>query len=442
MQSLPPKNLEAEQAVLGAMLLNPGVIPKVRKLLNSNDFYREAHQHIAGALFQLKGKSTFLTIEGNLKSKGFLDEAGGLDYLTALVQNISTSAGVEHHCQIVKNLSVRRQIISQCSVAIDRAHNMTIPISETLSEHKGAIRGMKEGQGKDYLENAEQIKSGFNDIKERFEKGDFFVGIKTGIANIDTYMQGLEPKTTTYLIARPHVGKSALALNISENVAQSNQGKVVFFTLESNVNALTRRRYAAHSKVFLTRLRTGNLDDGHWRDLIESASHLSKSNMIIVDKPRYKKVENLVALTESLSMESPLSLVVIDHIQRMRSHKKFNNRHLELSYISEELSTLAHECNVPILVLSQLNRAVENRRDQRPRLFDMKESGDLEQNADTVIGLYREDQESEFMEIDCLKGRDTGTWKTYLSFDRYSQKITDWKEPIENNEYHRGYGTL
>jgi replicative DNA helicase len=196
--------------------------------------------------------------------------------------------------------------------------------------------------------------------------------------------------------------------------------------------------------VFLSRLRTGDIEDSQWSFLVEAANALSDNNLIIIDRPRYKKIENLVALTESLAMESPLSLIIIDHIQRMRTQKKFQSRHLELSYISEELSSLAKDCNVPLLILCQLNREVEKRNDKHPRLYDMKESGDLEANADVVIGLYRANKESELLAVEALKGRDTGTWKTCLTFDRKTQKITDCKnpemyEPLSEEVPERGY---
>ena len=270
-------------------------------------------------------------------------------------------------------------------------------------------------------------------IEERAKSGNRFVGVKTGFQNIDIYMNGLEPKTTNYLIARPSMGKTALALNISDFVALNYPGKVIFFSLESGDKALTRRRLSAHSGIFLSRLRTGDVREDQWPDLIESANALSENNLIIIDRPRYKTIENLIALSESLAMESPLSLIVIDHIQRMRARKRFNNRHLELSFISEEISSLAKDLDIPILILCQLSRKVEDRakHNQQPRLSDMKESGDLEQNADSVWGLYRKDKEDEYAHIEGLKGRDTGTWKTWLRFDRYIQKFYDCEEQYE-----------
>lgn len=191
---VPPHNLEGEQVILGGMFINPVAIPKVQKFLSPDDFYREAHQDIAYALFDLKKKSTLITVSDLLKSKGLLEKCGGKDYLVSLVQMTGTSAGIEHPCQIIKKLSNRRRIIDQCSIAMDQAFNLTMPISETISEHKAAIRTMNEGQGQDYRENADLIKAVFNDIKARSESGNRTVGVKTGFQNIDMYIQGWSPK--------------------------------------------------------------------------------------------------------------------------------------------------------------------------------------------------------------------------------------------------------
>lgn len=441
---IPPHNNEAELSVLGAMFINPGCIPKVQKALDPDDFYGERHQYIAQALFNLKGKATLITVSDFLKGKGLLDKCGGSDYLVSLVEMTTTSAGIENHCTIIKNLSNRRKIINQCALTGDHAFNLTITIDETLSEHKAAIRAMSSGQDKDYRSNKELVKAVVSDIEERSKSGNRFVGVKTGYENIDFLLNGLEPKNSNYLIARPSVGKTALALNMADSVASNYPGKVIFFSLESGDKALTRRRLSAHSEVFLSRLRTGDIRDDQWQDLIQAASVLSENNLIIIDNPRYKTVENLVSMAETFAMQSPLSLIVVDHIQRMRSRTKFNNRHLELSFVSEELSSLANDLDVPIIILCQLRRDVETRRNKRPRLSDMKESGDLEANADVVIGLYRQDNEAEVMEVECLKGRDTGTWKTYLTFDRFIQKISDYKdsekyEPPGEKILQRGY---
>jgi len=393
------------------------------------DFYREANRHICQAAFELKDNFNLVSCSEFLTKHNLLEASGGIEYLEHILEATITSAAVEFHAKTVKNYSLRRYIIKACSLAAESASELTVEPAEALSNLKIAIKDIESEQQADFEGNKALMNAVFKDTEERAKSGKKYIGVKTGFWNIDEHILGLEPKTTYYLIARPSMGKTALALNIAENVSQ--EGKVLFFSLESNRLALMRRRWAAHSKVYLTRIRTGNIEDSQWPDLIESADVLSKSNLVIIDRPRYKTVENLTALSQSLAIDYSLSLIVIDHIQRMRTRKKVQNRHLELSYISEEISSLANELNVPILVLSQLSRDIEKQKNPRPRLTSIKESGDLEANADSVWGLYRKDKEAEIAELEGLKGRDTGIWKATLKFDRYIQKFYDSEDHYE-----------
>ncbi len=419
----PPHNLEREEALLGSMFLNGKIKPYVKQRLSWADLYREANQYIFSAL--LSTESDLVSVVEWLKEKGLLEKVGGPDYVAHIVDETSTSLGYQFHCERIKDLSKRRQIIAQCADTANQVWDLTYEVDETLSAHKNGIRDIQADHRPDYTPNNVLIDTVFKDIEARKKSGNQFVGVKTGFDNIDKHLFGLEPKTTTYLIARPSMGKTALALNVADNVAMNNPGKVLFFSLESGETALTRRRLASRSGVYLTRIRTGGVDDSQWSHLIEAANTLADNSLIILNRPKFKTVENLCSMAETLAMENPISLIVVDHIQRMRSKQRFNNRHLELSYVSEELTSLVSELNAPGLILCQLSREVDKRRDKRPRLSDMKESGDLEQNADNVIGLYREDKKAELAEIDGLKGRDVGTWKKWLSFDRFIQKFSD-----------------
>lgn len=435
MQNLkaPPHNIDSEILVLGSMLMRPETsIPVVKNALLPSDFYRKAHQSICQACFDLRTDTDLQSVCVWLEKKELLKKSGGQDYVISLVEQVSVSVGLKWHIDLLKDLSRRRQLIGLCSESAAAAYLMSEQTEEVLSTHKSGIRTIEGQQNIIFSDNASLVNAVFKDAEDRAKSGNRFVGVKTGFDNLDINLQGLEPKTTNYLIARPSMGKTALALNIADSVALNNPGKVLFFSLESGDVALTRRRLSARSGVFLTRLRTGDIEDSQWPDLIEAANVLSEDNLLIIDKPKYKTVENLVTLTETLAMETEISLIVIDHIQRMRSKKKHNNRHLELSYVSEELSSLSSDLNTPALILCQLSREVEKRKDQHPRLSDMKESGDLEQNADSVIGLYRVDKTSEFARIEGLKGRDTGTWTTWLKFDRYIQKFYDCEEQYES----------
>jgi replicative DNA helicase len=411
----------------------------VKKTLSPEDFFRPEHRYIAEGIYAVGGEP--ILVEEYLTRKNLLHKAGGRENLNTLWQTITTSAGIEHFARILKELSNRRKIIRIAQNAIDQAHVQDNDLNTVFSTLKSELRAIETEQPQNCHDSKSSILAAFKEIEVRSKSNFPFVGVKTGFENIDNQLHGLEPQTTIYTIARPSIGKTALGLNIAENVALAGQAKVLYFALESNHVALSRRRLACRSGIFLTRLRTGNIEDSQWQDLIDAANVLTKSNLIIIDKPRYKAIENLAALSESLAEEHPLGLIIIDHIQRCRSTKRLQNRHLELSHVSEELSSIAKELNVPIIIMCQLSRAVEHRRNQKPRLADMKESGDLEANADVVLSLYRETMESEILEVECLKGRDTGTWRTTLRFNRYTQKIDDCDEdPKSYREVGSGYG--
>ena len=421
-----PHSIESEQALLGACFFRPEIIPQARASVQPDDFYREAHGLIFEALCELGKAADFLSVTEWLRSKGRFEKVGGQGFIAEVAECVSTSAGWSFHVEVLRDKATRRAGIRACERAAEAFFGIEDP-ALTLSDLKEQIRGINAQGGKAYRDNQELVTAVWKDIERRSECGDRLVGVPTGFHGIDDKVFGLEPKTTIYLIARPSIGKTALALNIAENVG----GQVLFFSLESNGEAITRRRMAAKSKVFLWRIRTATLEDDQYPALLAAANELCESQVIVFEKPAFKTVENLTAQCESMAMDGSISLIVVDHIQRMRTRKKLQNRHLELSWISEELSTLAKNLDVPVLILCQLSREAEKRtgRDKYPRLSDMKESGDLEANADQVWGLWREDKESERARLECLKGRDVGTWISWLRFDRMTQRFTDSSDP-------------
>jgi replicative DNA helicase len=426
-----PNSIKSEQALLSACFLNPTIIIKVQAMIRSEHFYMESHGLLFDAICALGERTELTSVAQWLEDHGTLEKAGGHAKLMDLADFTSTSAGWLYHAGVLRDKATRRDLIRACARAADAAYGIDEK-EEILSDLKEGIRNLNTDTDKPYRTNQELVNAVWADIERRAECGCQYVGVRTGFRGIDEKVFGLEPKTTIYLIARPSIGKTALALNIAENVG----GRVLFFSLESNAEAITRRRLATKSKIFLWRIRTAQLEDGQYPRLIDAAREVSESQVIVLEKPTFKVIENLTAQAESIAMDGPISLIVVDHIQRMRSRKKFQNRHLELSWISEELSTLAKNLNVPILILCQLSREAEKRgpRDQCPKLSDMKESGDLEANADQVWGLWRKDKESEDARLECLKGRDTGTWVSWLRFDRLIQQFFDASEPPEHED--------
>lgn len=428
----PPHDIATEQAVLASMMGNNSIIPRVKDILQPSDFYRESHKLIAKSIYTLNDPDLLL-VKQELERQGILDKVGGQAYLMELVDALVVTQGIEQHAKTLKSLSDRRSIIRVCQSTYSAAMSRQEPTEELLSSLKDQIRSIEQGQhGKPWEDNLQLVKDVYRDIEDRKASGDKFVGVKTGFNHIDAACQGMEPKTTIYLIARPSIGKTALGLNIADSVAQNYEGATVFFSLESNSLALTRRRMAAKSQVYLSRIRSGNVDDSHWRAIVEAANEISGSSPIIIDHPRYKVIENLMALSESIAMDNKINLIVIDHIIRMRSQKPKQSQHLELGYVSEMLSDLAKNLNCPVLILCQLNRDIEKRTGkQYPMLSDIRESGRLEENADLVWGLWRRDKESDTARLECLKGRDTGTWTKWLRFDRYIQKFYELDDQYE-----------
>lgn len=430
---VPPYNNEAECAVLGSMLINPLCIPKTQKILIPKDFYREAHQNISQAIFELKNKTDLVTISEFLNKKNLLERCGGNDYLASLVADIMTSAGIEYHAQIIKNLSKRRQIISHCSIAAERAFGLFDDIDDILSEHKAGVRSIENDQQNTITSNKNLLMTIMDDL----EKGadDHTVGVLTGLKNIDDNLSGLEPKTTYYIIAESGMAKSALALNIASNIALKYPGKVPYFTLESTGMALTRRRLAKHSHVALTRLRNRNIrGEWEWENITKACNTLSEPNLMLIDSTHYQTIENLTAFCESLVMDEKISLIIIDYIQLLESIKHFNSRHLEISYISKQLNFLAKDLNIPILIISQLGKDVEKRNKKEPMLSDIKESGDIRNNADNILSIYTPKPEDVqfYTKIRALKGKDTGRWTTWLHFDGNFQEFVDCEDQFDD----------
>lgn len=440
MRSL-PCSPESEQAILGACLLRPEILPGVRQIIQSSDFYREAHAKIFEAVCDLQARTDPSTVCEWLRARDLMDKCGGAGYLMELAEFASTSAGWPYHAEIIRDKAKRREIIKACEVGSSGAYGMDAS-ADILAGLKSNLREIESAEQADCLSAADLCAQVYKEMERRYETKNPYVGIKTGLANIDTRAWGMEPSTTIYLIARPSMGKTCLGLNISDYVADHYES-VIYYSLESSAKALTRRRLASRSYVPLTKLRKAEMADDEWGAVTEGINTLSGSKKFIIqDAPRLKKIEDLMANATSLAMDRQISLIVIDHIQLLGSRARFASRHQEISHISSELASLAKDLKIPILILCQLARWIEHEKVRRPQLSAMKESGDLEQNADAVWSLYRETVDDEIAWVDCLKGRDTGTWSTKLRFRRGIQRfydLQDEEEPAPQAEIERGY---
>jgi replicative DNA helicase len=418
METVVPFSQEAEASILGGLFLNPSGLPAVKSQLAPEDFYLTANMELYKAMLAVG--SDVVMLADHLRLKGTLDLVGGVDGIGSIISGVATSAGMDRYVKIVKEASQKRHIINVCSDVIESIGQQSI--DDTLSDLKVLIRS-NVGDDSTEKDAGTLLSEVYTEIERRNADKDFECGIPTGISAIDEKLSGLEAKTLTYLIARPSVGKTALAIAMAENMAKLNRGKVLFFSLEMGDRQIMRRLLASESNVFLSRIRHGDIEDGQWDQLVKSADQLKAADLLILDSSKYKTIETLISKAEAVAIDSQISCVYVDHIQLMRSKQKFSSRHLEISFISDSLKSLAKDLDIPVVGLCQLNRGVEKRAVKRPELSDMKESGDLEQDADNVIGIYRETKESETMELGGLKGRDTGTWQCEVTFDRYTQRI-------------------
>lgn len=336
---VPPHDIDVEQAVLGSMLINSRCIPAVKKEYREGLFYGQAHSRLCEAILDVGADP--LTLKQELQKRGQLESIGGFNYIATLFEVTATSAAAEHHLSMLKKLFKRREIMRLASTISDRAMGGVEEPEQILSDLKRDLRNIENDSEPDSATNLFLTQEIVKDIEQRKKNEDRSIGPLTGFKDIDTHINGLEPATTTYVIARPSIGKTALMLNIADHIAFSYPGMVIIFSLEMAKLKLARRRLSCHSGVYLSRLRSGDVDESQWPDILEAADRISELSPIIIDHPKYRKVENLIAKIEMLATQHPISAVFIDHIQKTKSGHRFQNRHLELSYASESFCDLA-----------------------------------------------------------------------------------------------------
>lgn len=418
-----PYDLDIEMSILSILVLpgDNGAKVIAREKLSKQDFYKTAHEHI----FENSLEAQDITHLAHLLEKqGLLAEIGGKAYLGEIAAEGSIPSALSHLIGVLKDLSQRRNLILKANEISEGAYNLTTDIQELTSETIKTLRDSCQNVA-GITQNPELAQIVFKDIERRSQEGTRDVGLLSGLEILDSHLYGFEPGTLTYIIGRPSMGKTALLLNIAGYMADHYPGIVLFYSLEMSKEALFRRRLAARSGIFLSRLRNADIGDAQWPDLIKASEELSKSDLVIIDNTKYRYIEDLIANAHALAGEHKVIALFADHVQKMRPRHKATNRHLEVSYVSNEFAALAKDLNIPAIVASQLNRQVEGRSDKKPMVSDMKESGDLEQDADIVLGIYRKDLNSEIMDIACLKGRDVETFKGQLFFNGGLQKCED-----------------
>ncbi|MCB9637821.1 MAG: replicative DNA helicase [Myxococcales bacterium] len=393
---VPPQNIEAERAVLGSIMLFSELIHSVVGILKPKDFYLERHQWIFEAITEQEAESNpldIISVANKLKVKGQLDKAGGIAYLGELVDMIPSAAHIEHYGQIIKEKSVLRQIIGVSTEIASEAYEEQENVAQFLDSAEKRFFEIRETgeKNKDMAPVSEIVKDAFKTIEKLYERKELVTGVPTGFEEFDKMSSGLQPSDLVILAGRPSMGKTSLAMNMVANAAVMHGVPVVVFSLEMSKEQLVMRLLCSQGRVDASRLRTGNMKDGDIPRLMQAATDLAKSKIFIDDGANSSLLE-MRSKCRRLKMEHGLGMIMIDYLQLMKGDGKGgDSREREISDISRGLKALAKELHVPILALSQLNRSLERRPDKRPMPSDLRESGAIEQDADMIVFVYRDE---------------------------------------------------
>jgi len=389
-----PHSMEAEQAVIGSMIMDKDAILVASEIISSSDFYEQQHGILFDAMLDLynEGKPVDLvTLQNKLKEKDVPPQISSLEYIGDIVAAVPTSANVKYYAQIVRDKAVLRRLIK---VSEETANNCYLDKEnlDTILEkvEKEVFNISQTRSAREFTDIKEIILRSIDSIEAAAKNKGSVTGIATGFYDLDYKTAGLQPSDLILIAARPSMGKTAFALNIAEYVALRLNITVAIFSLEMSQDQLAKRLLAMNSRVDSQKIRTGNLTAEEWQKLMESARIIGNSSLIIDDTSSIT-VSELRSKCRKLKLERNLGLVIIDYLQLMSGNKRAESRQQEISEISRSLKALAREINVPVIALSQLSRAVEQRPDKRPMLSDLRESGAIEQDADVVMFIYRDD---------------------------------------------------
>lgn len=391
---VPPQNVEAEKSVLGAMLIDEDAIGSAIEILDEIWFYDDANRKIYKAvvdLYQSRKNVDLITLSNQLKSDGILDQIGGATYLSGIIDLVPTSANVEHYAQIVKEKGVLRRLIKNATSIIAASFESKGNVEEAVDNAERLIfevADLKQNQKSSHIKDL--VKEGIENLDRLYQRKEHITGIATGFTKFDNMTSGLQNSDLIIVAGRPSMGKSALAVSIAERVGIEQKKGVAIFSLEMSKEQLVQRMLCSQARVDAHKVRSGFLSPSDWPKLTAAAGRLSEANIFIDDTPAISALE-LRAKARRLKANNGIDLIILDYLQLMRGSSKSDSRQQEISEISRSIKALARELKIPIIALSQLSRAVESRQDHRPQLSDLRESGAIEQDADIVILLMREE---------------------------------------------------
>jgi replicative DNA helicase len=430
---VPPQNIEAEASLLGAVLIDPDAIVRVADAVTSEDFYEERHQRIYEAVKKLYDKHRpidILTLSNQLKEDSFLDVVGGAAYLTELTNYVPTAAHVEHYAEIVAQKAIRRRLIKASQDIVGLGYDESKPVQDLIEEAETQLFRVSQQHVKQDIATLEDILAeSFERLDELHKDKGKIRGVPTGLKDLDNILAGLQRSDLIIIASRPSMGKTALALNFAHNIASKSELPVLLFSLEMSKEQLVDRLLAMESGVDAWNIRTGNLSDSDFEKIGQAMGTLSEAPIYIDDTPGIT-VSDMRTKARREMHQRQLGAIVVDYLQLMSGGSRFGgdyNRVQEMSEISRGLKSIARELNVPVIALSQLNRSVESRSPQIPQLADLRESGSIEQDADVVAFIYREDyynpdtNRKNITDIFIKKHRNGPTGSVELYFDRERQ---------------------
>jgi replicative DNA helicase len=422
---VPPHNIEAEQSVIGGILLDNDVLPGVLEILGGNEFYRAAHRIIFTAvinLFERNEPCDLITLTNLIKSQKKLEEVGGASYLASLVDRVPSAANASQYAKIVKEKSMVRALISRATEIVATGFDSSLMVDALLDQAEQAIFQVSEDRiNPSFFGIKEIVKQNIKTLENLYDRREMVTGVPTGFVELDRLTSGLQPSDLVIIAGRPSMGKTALALNIARNAAVDAEVPVGVFSLEMNKAQLGMRMLCAEARVDSQKMRSGFLSERDWPRLTRAAGTISEAPIFIDDTPAISVLE-LRAKSRRLKRDQNLGLIIVDYLQLMRGPPGRERREQEISEISGSLKALAKEIDVPVVALSQLNRRVEERHDKRPQLADLRESGAIEQDADVIAFIYRDEvyhpdsPEQGRAEVIIGKQRNGPTGKATLTF--------------------------
>ncbi len=427
LQKLPPQNVEMEQSILGAILQNNDAIVRLADTLQEEDFYHDAHRWLFRAmldLFQENVPIDVLTVNEWLKKKNRLDAIGGPAYLAELVELVPTAAHVDYHARVVREKSVLRALIRTATTIVTDSYEEDEDVASLLDRAERSILEISQGKATSGFADLQSLlKDSFRQLENLSARMERITGLPTGFSDLDDKTAGLQPSDLIIIAGRPSMGKTTLALNIAAHAGMRTGKPIAIFSLEMSKEQLALRMLCAEAKVDSSKLRTGYLTNSDWSLLTAAAGDLSGQANIYIDDTSMQTALDIRAKARRLrSEQGDLGLVIVDYLQLMQGRSRAENRQQEISDITRALKALARELHVPVVALSQLSRAPEQRTDHRPQLSDLRESGAIEQDADLVAMLYRDEvydensDERGVAEVNIAKHRNGSIGKVRLAF--------------------------